>query len=234
MSFLKLRENLILQENGDELLVYDPDSHEVHLLREPLVTICHALQAGQTWDQLADAHPKEELESALTILEQKKLLRSDGLTRRSFLSNAAAVAALVVTVAAPRPVAAASNCVTNGNTNCTATDGQSCTPCTTGAVPNPQCRRRTCTNRYEFLAPTVPSPRPAVCSGFDVGDRVCPEDSPACYRRIGGGEPSTLIATDCRNLSTGGPHENQDCTAARRNARRSGQRCRYFCCGPPV
>lgn len=232
LGALKLRDNLVIQESGGEWLVYDPDSGEVHLFLEPTARVCNLLRAGESWERLVASVGEDEVESILAVLEQKKLLASDGISRRSFLSKAASVAALVLTVATPIPAAAASACVTRGNTRCTSTNGTSCTPCTTSANPNSQCNTRTCSNQYRFVAPRVPRPVPTACSGLNVGARVCPSTNLACFEFLtrNGHPASALVGTSCRDLSAGGANSNSSCATARANAAPQGTFCRYFCC----
>lgn len=234
MRVFKLRDDLVIQEIGEEWLVYDPSTQDVHLLSESVAKTCRLLEKGMAWEQLIAQIPQGDLETALAILEQKKLLVLDGLSRRSFLARAAA-ASLVLSVTAPRPAMAASGCVTQGDSNCSQTDGTGCTPCTDSGTVNSQCNSKTCSNRYRFTAPQVPFPRPSACAGVSIGSRVCPGNNLACYRAISGGtEPSQYTSTSCRDLSAGGGNQNPSCTSARSGATLNGIRCIYFCCGSPV
>ena len=230
MQFFKLRDDLIIQEMGDEWLVYDPATKEVHLLSQRVVKVFRSFEESQSPGQLGDSCAAE-FEAVHEALEQKKLLVGDGLSRRSLLTRAAA-AALVLSVSAPRPAMAASTCITRGDNNCSRSDGNGCTRCTDSGTENSECNSKTCSNRYRFTAPQVPFPRPSACSSFSVGARVCPGNNLACYRAISGGtEPSEYRSTDCRNLSTGGANQDPSCTTARANALLNGTRCIYFCCG---
>jgi PqqD family protein of HPr-rel-A system len=119
--------DLLCHRVGEELVVYDQKSGQVHLLAPPLARVFETAQECQADHLSADLFPelkrktaRSRLKEALEALaEQGLLLRPElpqapGLSRREFHKKVAAAAALpaILTLVAPTPAAAQSTCGT--------------------------------------------------------------------------------------------------------------------------
>jgi PqqD family protein of HPr-rel-A system len=139
--------DLVVQEFGDELVVYDRVLDVAHCLTRPAARVWRACQGeGATLDEITDAlmaqgvgEPSSRqdtaaiVERALAELDEKGLLAGpgDGVSRRHALKIAAVgagalAAPLVVSAAVPRPAEAfgsPATCLAAGST-CTTAPGQ--------------------------------------------------------------------------------------------------------------
>ena len=145
-------DGLLVEQVGDEVVVYDTDSKEAHCL-SPLAAAVFNHCDGQTRvdhlpaavsASLGETVDAERVGDALVQLEERKLLAAPvatraGVSRRDLLRRTAAVGAaaaavpLIVSIVAPTPAAAQ-----------TRTCGQiTCCPCGTGATGQPCCEHAT-------------------------------------------------------------------------------------------
>lgn len=124
---MQLRENLIIAELPEELIVYDPDSGEAHHLNSVATKVFKRCQAGLP---LEEGQP---FELALELLEQKGFFKQGKApTRRQVLQTVGAAALLpaIASIVVPSPAAAASanvfesDCVNGLAGSC----GQICKP----------------------------------------------------------------------------------------------------------
>lgn len=179
-------DHLIVEELGDEVLVYDSNTDTAHCLSPDAARVWRACDGGTSVDDLPPqvGLSAELVESALDELERCELLERrpapTGHTRRDFglkiakVSAAAASVPLIVSVAAPAPAAAVTpafcfarssgNCGTN--TGCTRDVGCCC-----------------CTPP---IKPPYPAGEPcAVCGGGNCGTECkscvpCDQDDVLC------------------------------------------------------
>jgi hypothetical protein len=118
-SYRSSRDGLTVEHVGDEVLIYDTATDQVHRLSGDAAAVWTACADGATETTLAAStgRPPEVVGQALTELEAAGLVEASGpagMTRRAFAIRAGmvgagiAAAALVTSVAAPLPAAAAS------------------------------------------------------------------------------------------------------------------------------
>jgi hypothetical protein len=153
-SFAKARtEDLIVQEMGEETLVFDRRTDVAHCLT-PAATIVWRMCDGETGRELmvaavatvAPANAEATVEAALADLSEKDLLVA-GVSRRAALGKmakygvGAVTVPLVLSVTAPVALAGASNA-----------NGTPCTPTPAGSNTDPNCKSGLC-----GLPPTSPS-----------------------------------------------------------------------------
>jgi hypothetical protein len=113
---------LLVEELGEELLIYDQRSDRVHCLSSAVCSVWRACDGETSVEQLASALNMESelVERALGELEGCDLLDADvaGLTRREATTRlarmgaAAAAAPLIYSIAAPTPALAVTACGT--------------------------------------------------------------------------------------------------------------------------
>ena len=173
---------LLVEELGEEVLVYDQRTDQVH---------CLSSAAQQVWRACDGETPVEELGSRLNLdselvahalgeLEACGLLdedAADSLTRREAtgrlakIGAAAAAAPLIYSIAAPAPAAAATlaTCFATGACNasltsgtCTATAG--CVLCkVSGGKSNPSCNSCVPSDCAACTGPTLAAKCATVC-----------------------------------------------------------------------
>lgn len=146
-------EKLAVQELDGEVLVYDLDRDKAHCLNRPLALVWRACdgktsvpQLGQLLGAALATEVAEEviwaaLEqlSKLHLLEEKVQRPERAISRRDLvrLAGAAALVPAVVTILAPAPAQAASNCRGQGQ-NCTST-AQCCAGLRCIGAPQKKC-----------------------------------------------------------------------------------------------
>jgi hypothetical protein len=148
---LQRRDDLVTTETGDDLLVYDPESHALHTLNSITANVFRQSDGSATIADLVreTGLTEDQVRLALELLRQAGLLRGEVLpgvtastSRRRFLRKAgvAVGAPALVSVTAPMASAAASViCTPSGE------------PCNMGDPA--ACCSRTCTN---FNPPSPP------------------------------------------------------------------------------
>lgn len=125
-----IKQDIIIQEVGNETIAYDPETHATHLLNATVSAVFKAitgnLDSRTLFPNLDSESAEELLESSLSQLKEKGLLLEEtegkvasragrSMTRRDFARNAAAAVALplITTVIAAEPAAAQSGCPTD-------------------------------------------------------------------------------------------------------------------------
>ncbi|MEJ7860032.1 MAG: PqqD family protein [Pyrinomonadaceae bacterium] len=153
------KNNIVVQEMPDEVLIYDLDTNKAHCLNETSALVWKACNGSNTVEEISrlcgvqtGAKVPEELVwlaidqfSKSNLLEEKMSLPVNGQSRRELIKKIglATVIALplVASLAAPNNVLAVASCppVTNctSNTQCTPCDC-SCADATTGVCPTGQ------------------------------------------------------------------------------------------------
>lgn len=218
----KVKETLVLQELGNELLVFDPSTDKGHCLGQVGLIVLKACAASSTRVDAIEslrasgaAQPEAALDEALNQLEEEGLFVSTGakssrFDRRKFLAAAGAMASLpvVTSVLAPRPAQALScqNCTVVGTFPGTPTCAECGHPCPSGAACNASS---VCCFEYTIPAGAVDD---GVCHASELSG-----------------------AFFCRQPS-GNIHYSRDCAAARTQAIASsgGGANQYYCCNCPA
>lgn len=145
----KKRPLLVEQAIGPELLVYDPATARAHDLDHRAASVFGLCDGARSWEGMAEELPDCSLEMVAQTVQRLAdlglLTAPESESRREFLRQGAALAAipLIVSVSLPRPGAASSACnaATACNTCTAATCGDGCDGCT-GA--------RNCLSRFAF------------------------------------------------------------------------------------
>jgi hypothetical protein len=198
-------EDLVIEELGDELLVYDERQHRAHCLSPSAVRAWRACDGERTFDALqielgldadAVARALQELEACELLDGTPHNHNGNGLTRRDLglrtvrVGAAAAAAPLIVSIIAPTPAAAITPtpevCAQYNNTSC---DGccriqGCCCGCQSGG---------NCKLCYPTHLCEPPAGQPSTCPGPGGGDCNC-----SC---IGGDLPA---GTPCADVVQGG------------------------------
>jgi hypothetical protein len=147
------RDNVQVQVIGNEVLVFDLQRDEAHVLNRPAAFVWQNADGTRTIGEIAQAMTVEfglpadvaTVRYALEQLDRKQLLEASArllfatppMSRRQFLKRAAAGAALlavVTSIVAPTPAHAQSGCVGEGGA---CTDTSQC--CTGGVIPMNCC-----------------------------------------------------------------------------------------------
>lgn len=155
----RIREDLLITEVGDEMVIVDPLNHQAHHLNPKAAEAFRVLQNGAFDESCLTA----DLRYAVQMLERSALLQPRPpfarVGRREALAvlGKASLLPLVVSLALPSPVAALSGGVTEEQCRSGVGCGQ---PCTDSPIPGRVC------GRVEFDADTrcacIP-PAVAVC-----------------------------------------------------------------------
>lgn len=131
------RDDLVATDTGDDLLVYDPDSHALHTLNSITAEVFRRSDGDATIDDLVreSGLSEEQVRLALDLLRQAGLVKGDvsaampaSTSRRRFLRTAgiAAAAPALVSVTAPMASAAASVTCDPSGTPCSFNNPGAC------------------------------------------------------------------------------------------------------------
>jgi hypothetical protein len=185
-------DGLVVQELGDELLIYDQRADVAHCLAPAAASVWRSCEAGASDEEivsaLGNAHPHaggaaEVAQGAIAELEAKDLLRTVGrgrgaITRRQAVRRAvgvglaAAAAPLVVSAAVTTPAQAA-YCVAL-NANCTAGSSFCCGQPTNTCYASSGTTQATC-QPCLVKNTTLGSGQPcsACCNGCKANNTQC-------------------------------------------------------------
>lgn len=162
MKPLRRRSGLVITELGDEVLVYDLESHRAHCLNPTAAQVFRLCDGAATVKEIAEALPGTGARAreaiawlALRKLEKSRLLETPlsgasvfaSLSRREMLRRAAVVSGLllpaITSLVAPTPAEAVATCVISCGppnkpfgTPCSATAPSNCGPCSCDGVGN--------------------------------------------------------------------------------------------------
>lgn len=111
MRLTKRTEDLIVTIAGNDALVYDERSKQLHVLPATVAAVWDACSGQLSLEQIATTtgQSRAEVDAALQQLASADLLHGPAVTDRRKLLRSAGVAAAIVTVAAPAAVAASSH-----------------------------------------------------------------------------------------------------------------------------
>lgn len=153
MKKITLKKGLSVSEIGDELLVFDQETHQAHHLSAETAKVFKALESNQQ-NELTTVVDEEVL---ATLDEKSLLVHSSTHPRRDFLKRSALVAASVplVTSISAMPASAASS----GCSNMSGSAG--CTHCGAGA------------SNFIPLSATSPIPAYFNCCPCDTNSNSC-------------------------------------------------------------
>ena len=146
---LAKKENIVIQEAENEVLVYDLNTNQAHCLNSTAAFVWQACDGKNSVDSISAALaeksgkqvPQEIIWMAIEQLQQKDLVEvapivSEGTSRREALKKAglAAMIALpiVASLAAPKSVMASTSCTCSTNADCLAQVG--CQPTCSGGL----------------------------------------------------------------------------------------------------
>lgn len=233
-------QGLVIEELGDELLVYDRERDVAHCLGSVAAQVWRGCDGERDIAQigrLVSTPPDERdalVDDALAELQEKGLLvassvaangGANGLSRRQVvgrMAGALVAAPLIVSVVAPTALAATSLCQPTHGATCNQTDGCCTTTenCPGGA--NPTC----CTKKGN--PPGPPGAANDCCTGtFDSTANVCVESIPDgnkgcqkpgdCASALMGGTGTCLGQTPVPTGGTCGPCIDNATTRCRRD-----------------
>lgn len=121
------RDGLVVQAIGDEVIVYDPQTHQAHSLNRPAALVFERVNgeasvseiARKVGDDLGGKSSDRVVEVALDRLGKAGLLTTPTNSSRRAVLRGLTIALLpvVTTVLVPKAAAAAS-CIPNGGTGC--------------------------------------------------------------------------------------------------------------------
>lgn len=181
-------EALIIEELGDELLVYDVDVKRAHCLAPTAARVWRRCDGLTSWDALASdlALTHEEITRALDELAQcgllapSPVLTNDGLSRRELglkvtkVAAGAAVVPLILSIAAPAAAATTSQVAA---CRALAPKANTCGACNAGGSPTNCCcchyapGKKFCAGDNAECLATGPT-----LDGFDPQQLNCTED----------------------------------------------------------
>ena len=216
----------VVQELGDELLVYLPHGAQCHLLNPILTRVYRHCQEGATYEQVSASLDPEVVESALDMLGQHRLLAQarSGPSRRDFLKKlgqAAAAVPIITSVVLPSTAAAASACFMEVNFgDCPAT-GDPPTTCTNCCDAGSGVCATACPNCANCFCMTE-----RMCAGGDCTAGSCMDDANTGARTCVEDNASTF--SGCLAMA-GFNFCRRSCDDARADAGSSGVST-YFCC----
>ena len=141
MSMPKQRSQLVLEDMGEETLVYCGESKKAFCLNPLCARVFRLCDGTRSLAGLAAELGLEQgdVENSLAVLQEHALLEPlEAVRRRDFLKGAAILVPAVLAVAAPEPSMAASvagGCVTGAQCAAMSAPVNSCQPCDPGATP---------------------------------------------------------------------------------------------------
>lgn len=224
-SFFTARtDDLVVQELGDELLIYDRRTDVAHCLSEVAAVVWRTCEGGASSDEMVQrmtaqglagqggrVDAEELAQTAASELEEKGLLechgsRADLISRRHALRRmagvgmAAVAAPLVVSAAVPKPAEAAGSplsCRQAGqscNNGGTVNSGNDCCPNSTSHPTNPP----------GLYCQTSTQPNGQVCATCTVTGTAPPASSPCNSNNANAPNPAC-----CSGMCGSGTHKAQ-------------------------
>lgn len=195
-------ENIIMQDAGDEILIYDTITDKAYCLNETSAKVFNACDGKQTFDELKSQYQFNDdlVYLALDELKAKDLLDSAanyetpfaGMTRREVIRKVGFATMIALPVVSSLIAPSAAQAASGGTT-------ANCQVCTSNA----QCISGRCRTAF-------PNNGTSICSAGTTNGQV--GQTGAIFGAADAGACTSAASIQCCNGSTGASFNNNTCT----------------------